>query len=467
MQYHDNDSGSVQNHHAGTNQGGVEMDGLRETWQATRRARGGLRRGRDRLGVLAPAALVLTIATMSGLCRSADLQAVSARRAPAGEVVAVPAPDVGDERRFMHGIGCASAGGDKRWVFFSSSGLPPRGANRDGSWPHDVYVGEWSPGQSQISKVHVFISRPEAQEPVSVAQNTSGNIFVTFEDGWDAPRNVSQRFGVYRADLSPIEAYPHDVESGGHSGHVAAVGERFVVFYSEDWVDGGGVDNLGTGGGVYAKVYSGWGKPLLHVNVASHVREWWPMVAGSPKRALLVWQKYIPGDTIAQLEYAVLDPATGKLVRPESGVDTYRVEYYVYASAWVPAVGRFVVATTLATGRSSVLLIDEEGRITARLECLPASVRESGIAVNGNVAYVPTRDGRLMALALSGDSISLRGLQRAPFAWGNTGAIGMPVGADSIHFVSLSPGGLREADFDARSEVAASAADRCIRQAAQ
>ncbi|WP_236720885.1 hypothetical protein [Paraburkholderia phytofirmans] len=416
-----------------------------------------------RAAALCAAASGIALATSSHAASPAS----ATLRTPVGAVVAVPAPGVGDERRFMHGIAEASAGNGKTWVFFSSSGLPPRGANRDGSWPHDVYVGEWSPGDAHLSHVRIFIKRPEAQEPVSVAQNAAGDIFVTFEDGWNTPNNVSQRYGVYRQNLAAIKAYPNDVESGGHSGHVAAVGERFVVFYSADWVDGGGVDNLGTGGGVYVQVYDARGRMLSHVDVAAHVREWWPMVAGSPHQALLVWQKYIPGSTSALLEYALFDPSTGKLIRPADSIDAYRVQYYVYAAAYVPAIERFVVEATLEDGRSAVFLIDDAGRRTAELSCLPASVRESGIGVAASTAYVPTRDGRLMALALEPDKIMLRGLQRAPFAWGNTGAIGIQSGADSMHFITLSPAGLREADFNAKREVAPGPADRCATQAAQ
>lgn len=435
----------------------LPMDRASETSQRNRRRRP------PALVALSVLVVVLLAATgmFSPRGRGAQIEVVSERHAQAGSIVALPAPGVGDERRFMHGIGWAHRAGDKDWVFFSSSGLPPRGANSNGNWPHDVYVGEWSPQRTRLANVRIFISRPEAQEPVSVAQNASGNIFVSFEDGWNAPRTVSQRYGVYGANLAPIKPYPNDVESGGHSGHVAAVGEQFVVFYSQDWVDGGGVDNLGTGGGVYVKVYNGRGVLLRHVDVAAHVREWWPMIAGSPTRALLVWQRYIPGEIVAQLEYAVLDPATGKLVRPEGGSGGARVQYYTYAAAWVPAVERFVIEATLDNGRSSVLLIDEEGHVTAKLDCLPASVREASIAVNGNTAYVPTRDGRLMALALTGKTIELHGLLRAPFAWGNTGAIGIPHGAGSVHFVSLSPTGLREADFNERNAMAPSASDQC------
>jgi hypothetical protein len=412
---------------------------------------------RQALSALGAAAIALHVIT-----------AVHARGiAPANAVMAVPAPGVGDERRFMHGIGQANAGNGKTWVFFSSSGLPPSGPGRDRSWPHDVYVGQWTAGQTRLSNLRSFIKRPEAQEPVSVAQNGSGNIFVTFEDGWNAPRNVSQRYGVYSKNLKPIRPYPRDVESGGHSGHVAAVGEQFVVFYSADWVQGGGVDNLGTGGGVYANVYDGRGRQQRHVDVAARVREWWPVVAGSSNQAMLVWQKYIPGSTIASLQYALLDPRTGKLIRPNESVDSYRVEYYVYAAAYVPAIERFVVVATLDTGRAVAFLVDDRGRRTAELGCLPALVRESSIAVDGRAVYVPTQDGRLMTLALEGDRITLRGTQRAPFAWGNTGVIGIANGADALHFVSLSPQGLLEADFDTHKEVAAAPADRCIARAAQ
>ncbi|WP_414444783.1 hypothetical protein [Burkholderia sp. 22PA0106] len=443
-----------------------------------RRASGGVRIARACLGAalvlsaLARPAVAADVATAEPLdahrvpasavvATTTTTEPIDAHRAPAGAVVAVPAPGFGDERRFMHGIATASAGHGNHWVFFSSSGLPPRGANADGSWPHDVYVGRWAPGQAALAGVHRFIGRPEAQEPVSVAQNTDGRLFVTFEDGWNAPRNVSQRFGVYRDDLTPIVPYPSEVESGGHSGHVAAVGRRFVVFYSEGWVQGGGIDNLGSGDGVAAKVYDGAGTLQRRVEVMPHGREWWPMIAGSPSRALLVWQKFIPGDTIARLRYALLDPATGQFVRMPGSLDDLRVQYYTYAAEWVPAVGRFVLEATLADGRTTVMLIDEAGQVTARLACLPASVREAGVVVDGANAYVPTRDGRLMALALTGDSITLHGLMPAPFAWGNTGVTGIANGPASLHMVSLSPSGLREADFDTRQAVPPAESDRC------
>jgi hypothetical protein len=400
---------------------------------------------------------------VAGLLATALAMTVIGRapNASADPVAAAATLNGGDERSFMHGIGQADAGKGRTWVFFSSSGLPPRGENSDGSWPHDVYVGEWSPGEPHLARIRTFIERPEAQEPVSVAQNTSGNIFITFEDGWNAPRSISQRYGVYRKDLTPIRLYPNDVESGGHSGHVAAVGERFVVFYATEWEKGGGFDDLGTGDGVHAKVYNGRGRMLRHVDVAAHARQDWPVVAGSARSALLVWQKYIPGERIALLEYALLDPRSGRLTRPAGRMEPVRVQYYGYAAAYVPDIDRFVVVATRDAGRAIAFLIDDAGRRTAELDCLPPVARESSIGVDGAAAYLPTQDGRLMGLALQGDKIALRGTQNAPFAWGNSGITGIANGNGALHFVSLSPDGLREADFDMHHEVAAAPDDSC------
>lgn len=353
-------------------------------------------------------------------------------------------PVSSDPRSFMHGVGVADAGDGKKWIFFSSSGLPPRGANSDGNWPHDVYVGQWSAGAPRMSNVHIFIQRPEAQEPVSIAQNTLGTIFVTFEDGWNTPNQVNQRYGVYRQDLTPLKPYPNDVASGGHSGHVAAVGERFVVFYSSDWVDGGGVDNLGSGGGVYVSTYDENGALVGQTDVAPKSREWWPMLAGSPDRALLVWQKFVTGSTSATLAFAMFDPVSGRL--DKLGDLQPAIEYYVYAAGWVDAIKRFLVLTTTAQGKGVAVLIDELGNRTALLDDLPATVREANFGVSGKLAYVPARDGRLLTLALAPDSIALQAATPAPIPWGTTGIVGFETAPGALHFVSLTPTGVREGD---------------------
>jgi hypothetical protein len=282
---------------------------------------------------------------------------------------------------------------------------------------------------------------------------------VTFEDGWNTPNEVSQRYGVYTSNLRRVRPYPVDVLSGGHSGHVAAVGSRFVVFYSNDWIDGGGVDNLGTGDGVYAKIYDGDGALVQAVDVAPRVREWWPMIAGSPTRALLVWQQYVAGETFARLKVATLDPATGAL--GGSRVIAPRLQYYTYAAAYVPSVDRFLVVATGGDGKGFAQLIDQNGETTATLACMPASVREAGIAVIGDRAFTPSQDGRLLHLRLTASSIELAGTQPSPIKWTYTGSIGLVRSPTQLHWVATNPKGLQEAEFDLNGVKPATAADRC------
>ncbi|WP_242540301.1 hypothetical protein [Trinickia mobilis] len=414
---------------------------------------------------------LLVASALAAACVAAVSVATAAAAAAAGTAAhahahaRVPRADSrlrvphGDLRAYMHGIGAASDGHGGTYVFFSSSGLPPRGAGRDGNWTHDVYVAHWTPEMAKLSKPRVFIRRPEAQEPVSIAQSSAGNIMVTFEDGWNTPDEVSQRYGVYSRLLGPVRPYPIDVKAGGHSGHAAAVGSRFVVFYSDDWVDGGGVDNLGTGRGVYVKTYDANGTLRNFVPVAPYVREWWPMIAGSPKRALLVWQQYVNGQTYAQLKVAAFDPVDGTL--GETRVIAPHLQYYTYAAAYVPALDRFVVAASDASGHGFAQLIDEDGAPVATLACMPSTVREAGIAVIGERAFTPSQDGRLLELQMSASSIELAATQPSPIKWWYMGSLGLVRSDSRLHWVSLSPAGLQEADFDLAAARPATAADRC------
>ncbi|MBU9580685.1 hypothetical protein KTE26_19805 [Ralstonia mannitolilytica] len=379
--------------------------------------------------------------------------------------LALPAIAAGapDPRQYMHGIGAVPAGAPNTFnVFFSSSGLPPRGADRSGSWPHDVYVAQWHADTGKLDTPRIFIQKPEAQEPVSVARNRAGQVMVSFEDGWNAPENVNQRFGIYDTALRPIKAYPQQVESGGHSGHIAAVGDRFVVFYSDGWVNGGGVDNLGSGNGVYVKVYDGRGRRLHSVDIADGRREWWPMVAGGSTHALLAWQQFVPDRTEANLKIAILDPATGR-VNGEQLLHQH-VQYYTYSVTWMPAIERFLLVG-VAKGNGFADLIDSTGKVRASIPCMPATVREAGIAVNDRTAYTPAADGRLLQLQAGPDSLTLSGtLSNAdgkPARWRPVGSIGLLRTSGTLDWLSLTEQGLEQLHFDPNKAQPANATDQC------
>ncbi|MDF3086706.1 hypothetical protein KPB01_39040, partial [Burkholderia sola] len=50
--------------------------------------------------------------------------------------------------------------------------------------------------------------------------------------------------------------------------------------------------------------------------------------------------------------------------------------------------------------------------------------------------------------ALTPADMKVSGVQRSPIPWGSTGIAGFPARGTAMHFVSLTPSGLREADFD-------------------
>ncbi|QEI07932.1 hypothetical protein FXN63_20370 [Pigmentiphaga aceris] len=346
-----------------------------------------------------------------------------------------------DPRAFMHGIGTARAPDGAHYIFYSASGLPPRGADADGSWPHDVYVSTWQPASGTLSAPQTFISRPEAQEPVSVAQHANGTIMLTFEDGFDARDVLTQRFGLYGQRLEPIKAYPQDILSGGHSGHIAAVADGFVVFYSEGWVPGGGVDNLGSGDNVHAAFLDTRGRIIRHVDVASGKRAWWPVLAGAPDRALLVWQQFVRGRTDASLHAALMQPATGKLVPLGRLLD--KLNYYTYQVAWMPAVNRFLLTGTRQGDQGFARLISPDGKILAQADCLPATVREAEIMVRDRQALIPAAQGQVISVDIGEqDALHITTLS-LDARWGTTGTLGLPGPDQGVTWFTLTEEGMR------------------------
>lgn len=368
-----------------------------------------------------------------------------------------------DLRSFMHGVVALPAGqGGGFDVFFSSAGLPPRGADAQGRWRHDVYLLHWDADAGAQGQPQILIARPEAQEPVSAARNSSGHVMLTFEDGWNSRDEVSQRYAVYDAAMRPIKPYPQTAVSGGHSGHVAAVGERFVLFYSDGWVDGSGVNGQGSGNGVYVQVYDGQGEILQSIDVVDEQRAWWPMLAGSERTALLVWQQITDKQKTGQLNMAVLDPQRGSL--SDIRLLTGDLQLYHYNLAWLPAVSRFVLLATIKR-QGVAWLLDSAGQLKARLDCLPATVREAGLLVSGNAVFTPTADGRLMQLAAGPDSLQLQGLlaerKGRPVPWRPLGSVGLPRNDGRLDWLSLTEIGVQWWQFDPRQPHLAPSASSC------
>lgn len=332
--------------------------------------------------------------------------------------------------------------------------LDTRWSSGGGEWLHDIFASPLDPADPHIVATRL-ISNPEAQEPASAAINTDGHILVTMEDGWNAENVVAQRFGLYTSDLAPLLPYPQLVLDGGHSGHVAAAGSRFVIFYSEGWVDGGGVDDLGTGDDVYVSVYdtNGVAQGSGEIAVGEATRDWWPLVAASPDRALLVWQRYVAGETYADLMGTVYDPFSG--THTAVAVLVPQVKYYTYDVQYVAAIDRFLVTGTYDGGGGFAYLLDTGGNVRAQNTALPPFVREAQPALaavcRGAVSVHPTAPTGAMALSLQPNAITLLETVSDLYSWSSIGTDGIFTAAGSVYFASLSTNGLVEKRFDFHS----------------
>lgn len=353
-----------------------------------------------------------------------------------------------DHRAWQHGISFVKLPGGAYEVIWSSAGNPPIAP--DGNWTHDVFHARVDPSNPVLdpSAAPAIISQSEAQEPASAAISQDGRIMITMEDGWSTANEVCQRYGVYDTNLESVMAYPQMVSDGGHSGHVAAVGNRFVVHYSDGWVDGGGVADLGTGDDVIAAVYGSAGEHQATVNVAvgEGTRDWWPVVAGAASRACLVWQRYVDGELYSDLMVAVLDPEAGELVVSPKKLET-NVEYYHYSVKYIAAIDRFLVRGTFRTGGGGFgYLVAPDGAVTATNTSLDSIVRESESIVRddkSSAAVVqPMLPTGLSVLEVTPTSIEAKAGIADGYAWDYIGTDGAFVDTNRVFVASLATGGM-------------------------
>jgi hypothetical protein len=353
-----------------------------------------------------------------------------------------------DLRKYQHGIDLVTTPEGKKLLFWSSSGNPPAGAAPGAAWTHDVYVSDTA------DKLHPqrLISNPEAQEPASAAITPDGHIMVTMEDGWDSKSLVTQRFGIYDADLKPVQPYPEVVAEGGHSGHVTAAGNRFIVFYADGWVDGGGVDDLGSGKDVLAKGYSSDGRLLWQRAVATGGRDWWPVLAASKQRVLLVWQRFVEDKTHSQLMIALLDPETGKLLKkPTLLADG--LQYYTYAVTYIPDTDRFLITGTTQSAKGFAYLLDKSARVVGSNLALPPTVREAWPAVNGTKALQLTAPAGAVLLSVKNDRIEPIHHYVDEYQWQGVGAAADLAADGKATVYALSKAGVVIKKFQRPSDI--------------
>ena len=360
-----------------------------------------------------------------------------------------------DDRSYQHGINFLQRPDNQWLLIWSSSGNTPTGKDNNGNWSHDIFSSLIDP-QMPIIRPASLISRPEAQEPASSAITDDGFIMITMEDGWNTQHEVAQRYAVYDSEMMPIKPYPQLVHDGGHSGHVAAVKNRFVVFYSDEWVDGGGIDNLGSGDDVLAKIYSSKGELEYTVPVATGKtsRDWWPLVAGSKHTAILVWQRFIEGETWSTLMMAILDPETGQLLkRPVKIADN--LKYYTYSAVYLSQLNRFLVTGTNNKGVGFAQLYTQTGKLVSALEKLPSVMREAQIIQRHNgkqtTLVQAIEPSGIMVLTASTDHLAIQEQIKGTQKWSIAGTDGIFVDENHLFLVGLSQNGLMQQFFEIKS----------------
>ena len=351
-----------------------------------------------------------------------------------------------DFREYQHGIDFIQKNDSTYYLVWGSSGIYPTGADSNGSWTHDIYYSKVNINNPQIIPV-LLISANEAQEPPSTAVSDNGNIFITMEDGNDTDNGIAQRYAVYNKEMLTVLGYPNMVFDGGHSGHVAAVGNQFVVFWSDDWDDSvPGADGIGTGKDVLADVFSSTGNFIKRVDIAiGNERDWWPIIAGSANNACLVWQRYVEGDKYCNLHYSIYNPTSGELIKNNIELEQ-SVKYYTYDVQYYPQIDKFVIIGSYYNGGGFAYLLNSNGDIVDKITNIPEIVREAqGVSKASDllvkVVYAVKPQGA-MQLNLTENSISYEKSINDNYIWYGIGTDGIFINDSTVYMISLSPCGI-------------------------
>lgn len=339
------------------------------------------------------------------------------------------AQPVEDTRKYAHGVSII-----ENSVLWSGES----DEQRKHGWNHDIYKKEI--GQSEVE---TLVSNPEAQEPVS-ASSTEESIIITYEDGYDTNRNVSQRYKVYDYNWQLVKE--GTLLEGGHSGHVDSTDEHHVIFWSHDWVNGGGVNDLGSGKEVFVSTVSNEGELLHEIDLSEEdVRDSWPMVAASDDNALLVWQQFNDKATKAALHFAVYDPEANELTVAPSEL-LPQVDFYIYSVSYVQATEQYVVAAQTKKG-ATLLLLSKDGERIDQIDA-PDLVREADPAIQENTLVFPQMPSSYFTVQVSDDELQLQPSEELDVDWGTSGTTGMFLDAQHVYFATLNKEGLQEVNLE-------------------
>ena len=252
--------------------------------------------------------------------------------------------------------------------------------------------------------------------------------------------------GLWDAALNPIKTPPITVRKGGHSGHVAALGDKFLVTYGEGWVKGGGDNHRGTGDDIWARIVDNDGAlgPEIPIAVDPRraYRDWWSVVSASDRNWLVVWQRY----STAALWGALID-AKGRVTKKFVITDDVVTDRYgVYGVRYLPSLQRFLVTGTKPNGGFAALL-DTHGTVLVLKTDLPRPAPQSHVIVQphnqGARAVYPVVPSGVAVLDVGARSLRLVKTLEHPYRWDYMGTDGVFVTPDKVLFATLSRAGVQ------------------------
>ncbi|KAI9021991.1 hypothetical protein DFJ74DRAFT_706890 [Hyaloraphidium curvatum] len=268
-------------------------------------------------------------------------------------------------QRYGHGVDAVYDESSGRYLVVYSLNTAAAGA----AWRHDVRGFFVDPGRGNATAPFDLAATGNAKEPSSAAVSSAGRLLVTAEegakaDGWDAlpaaaALQTSQSFGVW--DLRGLAAGANgpppvtrlwgaaDIE-GGHSGHVSALGEDFLIAYGEGRTavqdDGAGLGPL-VGNTVRAwRVASDGslkepGPLVVSPDTGGEAKDFWPLVASSADAGnwIVVWQRYPSRQLWSQL----VSSAGQVLADPGAVLVASNIMWYHYTVEYSRQLDRFLV----------------------------------------------------------------------------------------------------------------------------
>lgn len=364
-------------------------------------------------------------------------------------------PRSGDHRAYMHGIDMLQVG-EKTLVVFSSDSYPP--VRSRGDWHHDIYHSWIDPiYPNETFNPSKLVDHNMAQEPASAAINSNGRIVITAEDAqhheW-----LDQTYGMWDSELNAIIPYGEKLmpPQGGHSGHVAASGDKFLVSFSDGWVSGGAVDGLGTGDEIYGKIIYNDGSTGNMIRTSTGLpRDWWPIVAGSDINWLQVWQRYEEathqGDGGGTVWGAIISHE-GSIVKRFQIYNNNK--YYYHDVKYLSELGLYIVigSQNKSSNAGIVVLIDKAGNVVKSVNNLPSPARQGQPAISerNNKATVvyPTLPTGATVLDITSNSIEVAKELPGTWEWDYMGIAGMFSARNRVLFAATSHQGVYFIMFD-------------------